>query len=393
MQNRFDTEDLKFTVAVVICSWACFSGILFVPLWVAASTEYLGISDAFAGRLAAVQHAAVALASFGLMKLVRALPSGTLFASGIMMILAANTLPLLAPSVELFAACRFLSGAGEGVSLAVMHSLIARRGRPDRYFALMNFGVTIFAIVAYPAVSPLIADYSVFPVFGIAALSALIGLPFAIWMSRHAGGPVTADGGDDAMPQMGAIRHNRDGLIGLLALIIFFVGEGALWTYFTRIGLSKDMTFAEVGRVMSISLFFGLVATVIVRVLDVRIGRTIPLVVSILGLCCVAMLFAYAESRYMFMVAAYLMYFVFLFTVTYSSGLLAHTDSSGSIAAAAPGARSIGNVLGPIIASFSVGLGNFVSLGWTAFAFYLMSLVLFLSISVKYDRRLKDPAA
>lgn len=378
------SRETRFSIAVVVCSWACFSGILFVPLWVSASIADLGISDALAGRFAATQHLAVALTSFGLIKLVARLPGRPLFLVGLACVFLANVLPVIYENVWLFALCRFLSGMGEGISLAVMHSLIAQHGKPDRHFAMMNLGVTVFAILAYPAVSPLIEAHGVAPVFLVAAGASVIGMLLTPWIGEAPDRP------QRSLPEANVRlpAANRDGWLGLLALMVFFVGEGALWTYFSNIGLSKGLSFEEVGQIMSLALFAGLLATVVMRFLDVRIGRAIPLGLSLIGLCVVAMLFAYAESGLVFRYAAYLMYFVFLFTVTYSSGLLAAIDPSGSIVSAAPGARSVGNVLGPVLASFAVGVGHYKYLGWIALVFYVISFVLFMILAVKYDRQL-----
>lgn len=377
----------RFATGVLFCAWAGFSGILFVPLWVAASIEQFGITASFAGRIASLQHLCVAIASFGLVKLVHRFDREKVMLVGMLTIILANLLPVLVPSVPALVMSRGLAGLGEGITLAVMHSMIARHGEPDRYFAVMNFGVTAFAIVAYPLVTPLMNDHGANPVFLVAAAAAVIGLPFSMLLSRSAS-VSKAEDKDVATPELGGM--NRHGIYFLVGMAIFYIGEGALWTYLVRIGLGTGMEFDLVGQTMSIALLFGLVATVLVHYMSARYGRTLPLAFGLLSLCVVALILGHTGDKDVFIYTTYFFYFVFIFVIVYTAAVLAAMDTSGGLVSAAPGARSVGNVIGPVIGSFVVVGGDFQLLGWTAFTFYLVSLFIFVPISLRYDKRIAD---
>ncbi len=373
-------QEIRFAISVLVCSWACFSGILFIPLWVSASVEQFGISESFAGRVAAVQHSFVAIVSIGLIKFIAKWNSRRTFLFGLATLLVANVLPILIPDISTLIVSRALSGTGEGISLAVMHRLIAQHGKPDRLFGIMNFGVTLFAIVAYPLISPLIDTQGVNPVFLAAAGAAVVGVPFAWWMSA----PASEGKEATPAPSAAAVRLGRTGLVALGALAIFYIGEGALWTYLVRIGLGTGAGMEAIGNTLSTALLFGLLGTIIIGWMGVRFGRAIPLIGSLVGLCVVALFMAHVSDAATFIKITYFFYFVFIFTVTYSSGLLAAIDPTGAVVSAAPGARSMGNVVGPIVASFAVLPGHYTYLGWTAFVFYAISMLLFLPLALKY---------
>lgn len=347
-----------------------FAGVLFLPLEISGMVDQFGLTEAAAGRIAAAHLFGIAVASILLATRMHRVNLRAVCFVGVVLAGVANGFSAFTPSVTALIAGRAFAGIGEGIVLAVVHALVARFGSVDRRAALSSFAVLIVGAILYPILGPFFASHHAQAVFGLAAVLAIALGWSALTIRQHAGGGTPA------------VSPGRAGKVALLAILFFYVGEGALWGYVARIGAGTGMSGEAISNTLAYAFLASLFGPVLAHFWRDRFGRILPIIGSILMLCVVALVLGFAREPVYFIAATFVFYFVFIFAVVYSTSLVAALDPEGRLAAAIPGFRTLGTAIGPLVGSVALELSGFGALGIVSLACYLVALTAFWSLHV-----------
>jgi predicted MFS family arabinose efflux permease len=356
-----------------------FAGLLFLPLEISGMVEQFGFTEAAAGRIASAHLFGIAAASIVLATRVQRVNLRVVCSAGVLLAGVANAVSALTPSTTILVVGRVLTGLGEGAVLAVVHVLVARSDSVDRRAALSSFVVIITGAILYPLLGPLFASHHAAAVFGLAALLAFVLGGTALTIRQMPMGEASE------MRQEGNRRPaapRRAGTTALIAIIFFYVGEGALWGYAARIGAGTGMSGEAISNTLAYAFLASLFGPVLAHLWKDRFGRVPPIIVSIAFLCVVALVLGFSREPANFIVATVVFYFMFVFAVVYSTALVAALDSTGRLAAAVPGVRTIGTALGPLVGSVALDVSGFGALGIVSLACYLVAILAFGSLHV-----------
>jgi predicted MFS family arabinose efflux permease len=240
---------------------------------------------------------------------------------------------------------RAIGGAGGGLIRALCMMYLAQASSPGRAFAVYA-GAQVGLAAATTALIPHFIDsQGVESPFLVLTLACVFGFALCPLLPRHS--PLAPS----AIRRRGLRSYPVAAILAIMALFIFFTGQGALWTYLAPIGASRSIPVAGVTQALTLR------ATEIV---------------SIVGLFNV-------HSSVGFIASAGVFYFSWCASFPFQFTVIAQSDRSGRASAVVPAADGLGLAGGAALASVvlpTLGLG---SAGWLCAAARAVGITLYIS--------------
>lgn len=347
--------------------------ILWVPSLLGALHDGYGLGTAQLSRLAFAEL-------FGFL-------SGTLFTSdktivelrrwvliGCAVLVAVNcTLVLLAPQVP-FIVMRPLAGFGSGIGFDFALKLCSASARPTRSFGILTGAMSVVMIIGFQFIAYLIDTHGMRNgaidadgvrhvakmIFGTyIALAAVAAVVLLTSQPPAPIDPAAAPAPAHGMPEPLV-------LLGLLAVVLSFIGQGAIWAFLQTLGTSHGFTVAGVANAMSAFAILGIVGSLTAAVLPLHLPRWIAISGALLVLW--AGLYAlYAPvSLAWYIGGCAIGGFYWNFILPLMLGILARIDQSGRGSVLGGTMSSAGSALGPLLAGMLIQGSNYQPVGWLA---------------------------
>jgi predicted MFS family arabinose efflux permease len=337
---------------------------LAMPVIAAALAGELGYSQREVGIFSTVQLAGISIGC--LLSVLAPRADMRRMGVGALLVLAAcDVLSLWAPSREAFLLLRFVGGCAGGIAVSRATGGLARLPRSERefgYFLAVQTGVAIMAVYALP---PLVGRFGIGACF--LPLVAVEGLAFALVCrflpTQHAVAPATAD-----RERNDAAGWTASSLM-LAAILAFYVGVGALWTYLAAIGQGIGLTPGQIAFAISFSKIVAFVASFLPGALGVRFGRVGPMTICAVVLIAATQMFAAGATPGAFVAAAAAFSFGWYVLHPLHLAALAHLDRDGRPVLASAALTGAGLALGPALVAAAPGQGHGVIYAVAALAF------------------------
>jgi hypothetical protein len=228
-------------------------------------------------------------------------------------------------------------------------------------FVLLYGGIGLFAI---PVVFNLVGMDGALIFFTLFAIS---GLFFVRFVPRSGPEHAHVDGRDDSYG-WGIKSVTLTGWLG------YNIAIGIVWAYLFLVGLNAGLAEQTVGNILGVSQFVGAGGAFLAVILEKRIGRTIPLMVGILG-GALGIYLLLGEIAFLYY-ALGVCIFNLLWNVVmpYMLATLADFDSRGRMVVMGVGAQMIGTAAGPAIAAVLLGDdGDYDRVNTTAIILFVVS--------------------
>lgn len=274
-----------------------------------------------------------------------------------------------------FIAARVCAGAGEGLTVGVSFAALGQTRNPDRAFGIyLAAGLTISAaiLLLLPILQPRIGTAPFF--IGIAVLAVLCGA-LVPWLT--VGNAPTTAGSSGRSGPTGI--HWRLASAGLLGVLLYFLAQGAVWSYFGDIGAASGIRAAFIGRALAISSMAGIGGALLAVLIATRFGRALPLIASAGASAASFLLLKGHVSTAAFICSAVLFNAAWNFSQPFLSGLCADADSRGRIVCAMGCIQTVGTGLGPAAAALLLGKGGFSPVLWMSLAVLVASMIVVLA--------------
>ncbi|MET0545900.1 MAG: MFS transporter [Caulobacterales bacterium] len=295
--------------------------------------------------------------------------------AGCATVLAANlALVFFSPAVP-FLLARPIAGLGAGIAFGYVLKICALSPKASQNFGILTGLMSGMMIVGFQSVAYLMAQHAsddaaansagardvatiVFAIYAaLAIVSAIIFLtnlpPKAIRTETVAAAK------PHGLPEPLA-------MLGLIAIVIMFIGQGAIWAFLQTLGVSHGFAVGEVANAMSAFALMGIVGSFSVTALpkNVRAWTAIGLTLPILWAGFYALYAPQSIAWYVFGCAVG--GFFWNFALPQILGLLARIDPTGRASILGGSMSSIGGALGPLIAGFLIQGTNYQPVGWMA---------------------------
>jgi predicted MFS family arabinose efflux permease len=168
------------------------------------------------------------------------------------------------------------------------------------------------------------------------------------------------------------------GILAIVALFVFFAGQGALWTYLEPIGAYRSIPAAGVTQALTLLNFAGLAGALGVGAVAYRVNPRIALllllameILSIVGLFKV-------HSSVGFIASASLFYFSWCASFPFQFTVISQSDGSGRASAVLPAADGLGLAGGAALASVVAPMFGLESTGWICAAASVIGITLYM---------------
>lgn len=349
-----------------------FAAVVAMPFNISGMVQSFGLSNSTAGLVASTELGAISLSSLYVAQIAGRISPRTIYTAGILAILTANALTIVANDVAWLVALRAIAGLGAGSVTATVMFTAGRSQSPEKTFGVINSFVGIMgmsmalilpqALLFHTLLGPttaLSAADGLYAVYVVAAAGALLLIrwvpvpPHAAPISEglaHAGTPARA-------PLIGWIA------LGGLGMIFF--GHGALGIYIVELGLTTGLSSQAVGNTFAVASLFGIAAPLIGGWIGANFRAGLPIAVLLVALLGFAILLAGTTSPLGFYVLAPLFSVAPMTMMPLALGVLARIDPTGRLTGSHPAFVTLGGAAAPLVGGALRDLsGSFALTGW-----------------------------
>ena len=371
-------------IAIVIVGMAVNVYIPVAPSILGALVDYQGLDVDVAGRLIAYNFWGGAAGSvFAMLVLHR--PGwnlrATMFACLMLVVLTSGASVWFAGDVPLLAAVRFANGIGAGLGFTV--SCVAAIGTPriERTYAILYgspFLISGAGLALLPHVYRAHGIEGAFYGMGFLSLACIALLPlFPKTVTREE--PRAADAAGVA-----GVGARTLAAVALAGLLLHYLFNSGIWTYFERIGVAAGMTPETAGAILGPGMSAAIFGMIAASLLGDRLGYMKPIYLGTTAITLATIALLASSSQVVFGLATAVFNASITFVTPYMVAILALLVPSGVGVTAANVATIVGFAAGPFLVSFMVAGGAFAP----AIVVTAAGFVLVLFLYVWFVRRL-----
>lgn len=351
------------------------AAIILMPMLVGGVIDDFGFSEQEAGYIAAAEGMGLVVASLIAALWIRKISWTTMLLAGFLSTALLNILSANLHEFQPLLIARFLAGMTGGTIFAVTVAALGDNKQPDQAFGIAQVVQGAMMFLAFASAPYIMAHWTVSGLYYmLAAASALMML--SLWRYPSAGAHRAVDNVDTVE------GTGNTGLIwiGLIASFLFFSNIFGFWTYIERIGQASGLAPESVGWALGLSQFAAIVGAGIAAFAGDRYGRTLPLVVSLIGLMTTLWLLQGKFSSLTFYIGAGLFQGLFVLANSYQLGVIAKIDVKGHFLVLVTGFQGLGAAIGPAVAASLIDNGNYSEINHVAALSCAASIVMFLFI-------------
>jgi predicted MFS family arabinose efflux permease len=356
------------------------------PIVVGALVDRLGYTERQAGFVASLELAGLAVAFVVLFAVAHRINRSVLAFAGIATVVVANIAACFIHQFAYMALVQFVVGMGCSMAFSAYLTIGAAQEHPEKLFAIVNAVSIAYSGVFLPIAPAIVTAWQLPGIFLTLAVIAIVASATIPWLPpvqpQQAATALHGKRLGSSMPLLSA--HV---IMVLLMMLFLYTGHGAVWAYQERIGVSLGMPSAEVGKWLGASmLIWGVIGSMLARVLGMRIGRIWPQTLS-LGISIIAaLLLVFGTTPGIFAFACGLIALSWFYGLPYQMGLLAEYDRRGRLNMIGTTMTTSGCAIGPAIAAVLVGSVGHWTVGVLAGACYLAGLILVLPAAIELAR-------
>jgi predicted MFS family arabinose efflux permease len=350
-----------------------------MPVLVAVWSEQFGLPLGQASFLASTGLAMQAVGTVGFIWVSRFVSWRLCAFVGVSILVIGNLFTALSTLFAALAVAQAVAGLGGGLLRALCMSCLAKAGKPSRAFSLYAVGQMLCGAAGTAVIPQLVAAGGGRAVF--LALASVSGLGFAALIRLPAARFATAE------KIVRAKSLPAFALIALFALFVYFLGQGALWTFMPKIGSSQNLSNSTVVTALAYSNIAGLAGALGVGIVGVRLNHAFALIVLLLlGLLSLAGIYlGHTPNLYSASVCSF--YFAWCASFPFQFALIARADPTTSANVLVPAIDAFGLACGPAMAASLLPFLGLAAPAWLYATAGVVSILLFVICSFATARR------
>lgn len=363
---------------ILLSSFAAISGVgllsyAALPFLIGSTMINLDLNAESVGILYSLEFIAAAISAIIIAPKIGKINRTKIAFIGAFIVIAGNLISGLWSNYEFLLLIRPFTGIGAGLTLASGNATIANAKHPAKIAGMMNvlFAAMIVLLMLY--LSYLNEAWGIQGIyFGLAAVTFC----FLFLLKR--------------MPQR-SIQHdsetvsnkiNSTGIFSVAGIAIFTVffmftlRDSMAWGFAERIGNVVGYTSNEMGQLLSLQAFTGLVGPIIAAIIGFKFGVRFPLLLGIVfaGLTTYA-IFLSPELPYLFEGSVLVWTAGYFFAISYLTAYAATLDIDGRIVAASGSAMLLGVATGPALSGYLITKGGYDLGAWVTLVLVVFMII------------------
>lgn len=347
--QEFNRDSLQAITVAVILGTVGAATILVMPGFLGVIVDVLGLTEKQLGFVAFVDVLTMGIAMGVTAYWICKFSWRLLALVGLAVMALGNLASLLATDYSTILWARGLAGIGEGIAVAVAFAALGVTRNPDRSFGLYLVFALLFSSIVLYAFPFLVMLGGNDLVFGLLISLSFISILFLPWLTPQAKVFASNDGETQNTPVSLLIVG-----IGFLMVTLFFVAQGAVWSYLDRIGFAKGIDPISVGSALALSALAGIAGAGVSMLLGNKRGRLLPISVGIVVQLISLILLLGTNNTISFTIAVMLFNFSWNLCQPYFSGIMCEIDPQGRVVVLMGSIQTIGVCIGPFIAALII---------------------------------------
>ncbi|MBS94711.1 MAG: hypothetical protein CL799_09765 [Chromatiales bacterium] len=369
---------ISIVTAIVICVVGVFA-LMIQPMIIPTYAGLLGFTEQQGANILIAEVAGGAIASIVAIFWINKINWRIAITVALVVVILGNLLTTTQTDPGNVMWIRLIVGfLGQGTAFAIGISIIGNTSDPDRNFGFVISSQVAFGVVALATLPLLTGSFgSIGGMYvPLAALSA-VGLLFIKFVpSGPAKREVAASdsaGGSLALP-----------VAGLIAMLIWCCGLGAMWSFIALIGEAGGMDSVMSLRALSISSAVAISGSLGAAALAGKgVNRFLPVTIALVMQIIMAW-FLQGEMNLAEMAIKASIFQVFWnMTGPFLMGGIAASDSGGRVSVLMPAAQTSGFFIGPAVVGIFLEGTGLVAVTYTTIAFCAVALVIFIPLSAR----------
>jgi predicted MFS family arabinose efflux permease len=356
-KNAMDAGTIVAAGIIASAIGALFYNVL--PIYLGTAQDFRGLDNRSIGFLSSAFFFGYNVATISAFFWIRRISWSLIV--GIALPIAALSLfaGTLTSSYALLLASVAVAGGAFAAIYGIGTTILGDTSNPARWF-----GVKIAAEALTGAILLLVLPATAIARWGfngtvIGVIVAMVFLaPFLFWIP--AGG---SKGEEEAIKSNDPSTQQSPYIWGaILATLVFFAGASAIWAFIERIGAQSGFEPEAVGVLLSVTLVFALIGSLLAAAMGGRFGNVKPFLAgAALSIIALALLNV-SETFMVYAVGACLQTFVIGLLLPFAITEVADLDTDGRYVVLSVPAIGIGAMAGPGIAGLLSQSGNFTPL-------------------------------
>ena len=384
-------ENWRLIVAAILFAKAAVATFSISPFLIGGYIDSLGFSARQAGQVLSVEIFSLAISNALAFFWINRVSYRVCAQYLLLLLIALNISCIFASSFHMLLFQRSLIGLVEGALLALGFGLLSNTLKPNRNFGFY-FAISLLIGAANVQVLPVFVEKfgasGLFVNLSLYSLTALAGLFWAHYSARafdvvsvgEDSGQKSADGNSGT--QLSIAFPMVPLLFLLLANYLYFVGQGAVWSFLERLGLQFQLDLVVIANALSLSLVAGVLGGATAGWLDLKFGRVLPLMVAI-GMAILSTVVLWSEPGWIaFTIAVCLFNYGNNLGHAYILGFAANIDKSARLTVLSGALHTGGQATGPLMAGLMVVQPDFSPVLILGFATFIATIILFVLAAV-----------
>ncbi len=369
---------LSIVTAIIVSVIGVF-GLMTMPMGIGVYVDTLGFTLEQGNQIVIAEVAGGALASVLAMFWINKVNWRYAILFAALCVIAGNVLTVMQNDAGIITAIRFAVGLlGQGTAFAIGISMIGSTADHDRNFGFVIAAQVAFGVVTLATLRPLVDSFDsiggmYLPLAALAAVALLFvkSVPEGPAQAEHHGGE--QQGQSLQLP-----------IIGLVAMLIWCCGLGAIWAFVERIAVAGGLDSVMALRSLSVSTLLAIVGALAASALAARgVGRFLPVTIALLVQLAVAWLLQGEITFVELVIKASIFQVFWNLTGPFFMGAISASDTSGKVAVLIPAAQTSGFFVGPTIAGMFMADAGLAAANWTAVVCCAIALIIFIPLSAR----------
>ncbi len=375
--------------SILLSSFAAISGVgllsyAALPFLIGTTMVSLNLNEASVGLIYSLEFLTTALSSLIVAPKIGKIKRKNLALIGASIVVFGNLASAWWCSYEFLLVIRPLTGIGAGLALACGNATIANAKNPAKIAGMMNVlfaGMLLLLMLFLPL---LIVHWGIQGVFlGLVAVTLI----FLVMLMQM---PQRASTNHFALNPTKTNNNVVFSIAGIAIFAVFFMytlRDSMAWGFVERIGIEVGYTTSEMGGLLSLQAFIGLLGPMIVALIGFKFGVKLPLLfgLTFAGLTTFA-IFLSVNTSSLFEVAVLCFSGSYFFGISYLTAYAATLDLDGRIVAASGSAMVFGVAVGPALSGYLINNGGYAMGAWATLALVVLMVIVAI-ISIKWGLR------
>ena len=363
--------DINSRQSIVAIVWLAVIGpcvFILQPGFVQGLVVNLGFTEPEAGLIASYEMFGVAATTVLLSLISSRVNWRTFLYASLVICVIGNLASLGQTNFETLGIIRFLTGLGSGGLVSLTFTMMGLTERADRNFGFILVGVLTygaFGLLLMPTALQSVGMNGVLVFFGLFCATGLYFVRFL----PSSGSAVEVAASDVSYSFTLKV-------VSLGAILAYNIGIGIVWAYLFLVGMEAGMAEQAVANALTISQFLGIAGAFLAVVLEVRLGRLLPLGFGVLGGAASIYLLIGDINSSLFWAGVCGFNFLWNLSMPYLLATLADFDHRGRIVVHGVSMQFIGFAVGPFIAAQLLTAGGYDLVNGTAVALFVVAAVL-----------------